>query len=146
MLLDDHGHQMCHEVLYSSTGVLRYSRGTVGYRLVVNIDPEITRYYRSLVPKWIKLNAQMYPPHISVVRHEVPVCLEAWGKYEGERVTYQYSPVIHHGEVYWWLNVFATRLEEIRVDLGLPVSSMYTRPPDGYAKVFHTTLGNTKSI
>jgi len=132
--------------LFESVGVLRYSiKEDYGYRLVVEIDPEIVNYYRALIPPWKgKPARQMYAPHISVVRNEVPINLDAWGKYEGEQVPFLYSNHIYHGTVYWWLNAFCTRLEAIRVELGLPVSSQYTMPPEGFVKCFHLTIGNMK--
>lgn len=134
--------------LYESYGILRYTRpeNAGGYKLVAEIDKEITNYYRALVPKSIVLNSQMYAPHISIVRKETPVKLELWDKYEGEKIRFNYSNIIHFGEVYCWLNVWSKELEKIRLELGLPVSSPYTRPPDGFDKTFHTTIGNMKKL
>lgn len=135
-------------MLYQSSGILKYNDPSekVGYRLVVEIDPGITDYYRALIPPWFpKLNRQLYPPHISVVRREVPPLPELWGLHEGEEVEFTYDNVIQNGKVYWWLNCFSARLEEIRLELGLPVDSPYTRPPEGYLKCFHSSLGNTKN-
>lgn len=133
--------------LYWSKGILKYNRPgeNVGYRLVVDIDPGISEYYRALIPLgMVQLNKQMYSPHISVVRKEVPPNIEFWGKYEGEEVDFAYDNVVHHSATYWWLNCFSKRLEEIRLELGLPVNSPYTLPPEGFAKCFHSTIGNTK--
>lgn len=134
------------EVIYPATGILHYSRGDFGHRLVVNVDQQISDYYRSLIPKYISVNRQRYAAHISVVRKETPIHLELWGKYEAQEVEYFYSPMIHFGKVYCWLNVFSQRLEEIRLELGLPVSSEYTLPPEGFVKCFHMTLGNMKDL
>ena len=128
--------------IFESTGILLYTPEPNNLRVV--IDPGISDFYRALIPKWISVNGQMYPPHISVVRKEIIPNTENWGKYEGQEVVFRYSNIIHSNEVYFWLNVFCTKLEEIRIELGLPVSSVYTRPPDGYNKVFHTTLANKK--
>jgi hypothetical protein len=130
-------------ILFESVGTLRYSVGTT-YKLIVEVDPEIVRYYRSLIPPWIKTNPQMYAPHISVVRKEIPPVLDFWGKYEGQKLSFHYSNIVYNGTVYWWLNAYSKRLEEIRVELGLPVSTQYTRPPGDYVKCFHITLGNQK--
>lgn len=133
--------------LFRSVGTVNYlHKEGYGYRLVVDVDPELVRYYRALIPKWIKTNTQMYDPHISVVRHEVPVVMEAWGTHQGESVEFHYSNIIHQGTVYLWLNVFSTALEDLRVELGLPISSPYTVPPDGFSKCFHCTIGNTKEL
>jgi hypothetical protein len=132
------------ETLYKSTGVLRYSE--TGLNLRLDVDQGISDYYRALVPKWINLNRQAYPAHISLVRKEVVPNMDVWRRHEGERIEFCYSPHIHHGKVYYWLNCFCTRLEEIRLELGLPVSSEYTLPPEGWTKCFHMTIGNLKEI
>ena len=135
------------EIIYPATGILHYSRGEHGgYRLVLNVDQQISEYYRSLIPKYISINKQRYNAHISVVRKETPIHLDFWGKYDGQEVEYFYSPIVHFGKVYCWLNVFSQRLEEIRLELGLPVSSEYTLPPEGFVKCFHMTLGNMKPL
>ena len=132
--------------LFWCSGPLRYGVDNNGlYKLNVMVDPGIVDFYRALVPPYINLNRQAYPPHISVVRKEKGIPnLALWGKYEGEEVKFAYSNVIHYGKVYYWLNAFSERLEEIRLELGLPVSTEYTRPPDTFIKVFHITIGNLK--
>lgn len=131
---------------FKSIGVLRYENAkNYDYKLALYIDPEISRYYRALIPKWIKSSPQMYPPHISIVRKEIPPNLEFWGKYEGKKIEFEYEPVIKFGRVYCWLDCFCNRLEEIRLELGLPVDSRYTLPPEGFRKCFHSTLGNFKN-
>jgi hypothetical protein len=143
------------ETLFTSWGPLRYNKPSalepelvvaeqVGYKLILEVDQGIVNYYRDLMPPYLKTNPQMYAAHISVVRREVPPIREYWGKYEGEVIEFQYIPVVHHGRVYYWINCFSKRLEEIRIELGLPVSSEYTRPPDTFEKVFHCTIGNVK--
>ena len=128
--------------MYTSSGILRYGNN----KAILEIDKDIINYYRALIPKYIKTNRQMYDPHISVVRNEIPTNLHKWRKYEGEEIEFQYGPTIYFNKVYCWLNCFSKRLEEIRIELGLPVSSIYTLPPDGYVKCFHTTLGNFKGL
>jgi len=132
------------EKLYPSIGTLRYSNE--GYRLVVEVDQGIVDFYRSLIPKWMHVMGSRYRAHITVVREEKeePVCKEHWNKYQGEEIEFFYSPVIHQGKVYYWLNCFCKRLEDIRLELGLPVISQYVIPPDGFSKVFHCTIGNMK--
>lgn len=147
------GHTMFHQ----SKGTLHYSIAKVksledpkvwidSYRLAVLIDPGISLFYRSLIPKYYNVKPQMHDPHISVVRYENPPNMDFWGVYEGEMIKFLYDPIIQNDVTYWWLNVFCKRLEEIRLELGLPVSSPFTRPPDGFDKVFHTTIGNCKKL
>lgn len=135
-------------MLFKSSGPLRYSTDNKGLpKLIVEVDPGISGFYRSLIPKWHKVNSQMYAPHISVVRKE-PVIpnRNKWEAYEGYEVDFLYSNYIYNGQVYWWLNAFSKKLEEIRLELGLPVSSPYTLPPEGFDKCFHLTLGNSKNV
>lgn len=138
--------------LFQSRGVLEYHANLsvkdhrfLDGKLIVVVDPNISLYYRSLVPKWMPLNPQKYPPHISVVRREVPPNMAAWGKYQKETIDFTYSNEICNGKVYYWLNAFSKRLEEIRTELGLSISSEYTRPPDSWTKCFHITIGNCKT-
>lgn len=124
------------------------SEGTIHYgstKLIVKVDPGISYFYKSLIPKYINIDPQKYRPHISVVRNETPINMENWGKYENEKVEFSYSNEIHNGQVYWWLNAFSIELEKIRVELGLSIKEHYTQPPDGFIKCFHITLGNCKS-
>lgn len=131
--------------LHTSIGTLHYSVGH-SHSLRVNIDQGIMLYYRALIPKSISTNKPMYEAHISVVRKETPVHLDHWEKYEGHEVEFQYEPIVRFGEVYCWLNCFSVRLEEIRVELGLAVHSLYTLPPEGFKKCFHSTIGNFKEL
>lgn len=148
-------YQLCHFFpqefpegeLFWASGPLCYSRGPGEfYKLIVEIDREITDYYCSLIPKYTVFNRQAYAPHVSVVRREVPPNLALWGKHEGRDIKFAYSNIVHFGPTYCWLNIFSNELEDIRTELGLPVSTEYTRPPDGYTKCFHTTLGNFKNL
>lgn len=130
--------------LHKSIGTLHYERTAGSFKLIVSVDPGIYLFYRSLIPKYHTAYPQRYAPHISVVRKEVPQDPSAWGKHEGEQVEFLYDPDIQRDARYWWMNVFSTQLEEIRKELGLPVTSPYTLPPSGFEKCFHMTLGNRK--
>ena len=127
--------------LHTSEGVLRYSLTNGLYRLALEVDPGLAEAYRALVPRYIRLNRPRYAPHVSVVREDRVGA--AWGRYEGQRVTFQYSPTIWEGSVYYWLRVVCPRLADIRVELGLPATDWYTRPPDD-SDFYHLTIGNTK--
>lgn len=131
-------------MLYKSIGTLSYSIAEVGYRLVLETDQNIADFYRTLIPKYKCVKRQKYNAHISVVRHEIPLILENWGKYQDKEIEFFYDNQIKFGKIYFWLNCFSKELEYIRKELGLPVSSEYTRPPDTYEKVFHMTIGNVK--
>lgn len=132
--------------LHDSVGVLRYSHTPeYGYRLVMECDQAISDYYRDLMPKYIRPNPQRYGAHVSVVRKETPDVAK-WGLHEGRRLAFKYTGHVFFGQVYCWLNVFCKDLEDVRLELGLPVSSEYTRPPEGFVKCFHLTLGNFKDL
>jgi hypothetical protein len=131
-------------MLDKSTGILEYGEGNSGLKLILKIDPNIYFFYRSLIPKYVGLNPQKYEPHISVVRKEIPLNMNFWGKYEKEKVEFEYNSYIHHGEVYYWINAFSKRLEEIRLELGLSLLNKYGEAPEGFNKIFHITVGNIK--
>ncbi len=127
-----------------SSGPLQYSiQDGYGYRLVVDVDLGISKLTRTLIPKQHRVNIPMYPPHVSVVRRQVPVNLQAWGRHEGKMVEFEYMPWVFNDEVYWWLRVFSRDLEEIRMELGLLPHSQWTVAPDG-KRCFHMTVANSK--
>ena len=134
--------------IHHSTGIIKYDpyRGVKTSRsnwwCVVNVDREITRYYRW----WLKreLHIHLYQPswdaHISIVRGE-SVCSKRpliWNKYNNEHVDFLYdateimsSPDPDGGHFYW-IAVECPKLGEIRKELGLPT---------GWR--FHLTIGRT---
>jgi hypothetical protein len=133
-------------MLYQSTGILRYSTKPL-LKLVLEVDSQISDYYRALMPRSIRINRQYYPPHISVVRKEIPPNMDAWDKYEDKEIDFSYENIIHtDGKVYYWINAYSNRLDEIRLELGLPLTSLYTLPPKGFDKCYHITIGNIKNI
>lgn len=131
-------------MLFNFSGILHYSIVDIGYKLVVEVDQQLADYYFKLIPKYKNVNRQKYPAHISLVRYETPVNLNKWGCDEGKSVVFCYDNEIKNGKVYYWLNVFSRQLEGIRMDLGLPIHSQYTLPPEGFTKCFHMTIANTK--
>jgi hypothetical protein len=128
------------------SGTLHYDNSRCGKKLILQVDQELSNYYRALCPKWLNVKPQRYAAHISVVRNETPPKMEHWGKYQGDTIHALYEPCVYNDEAYYWLNVFSSRLEDIRTELGLPVSSPYTLPPAGFEKCFHLTIGNMKRI
>lgn len=130
-------------VRHMAVGTLRYSGDD---RLTMEIEQDLADYYRSLIPPWLGFKRGRYGAHVTVVRQgkERPVDMTCWGRYEGQQVPFLYDPIIRFGKIYAWLDVYCTWLEELRLELGLPAQSVFTRPPDGFRKVFHTTLGNSK--
>ena len=135
--------------LLSSRGTFRYSLDREGHRLVVTLDRDFGAYYRALIPPWYPCQGTRFAAHITVVRagRDKPKDLTNWGKYDGKTVTFQYDPYIHVGWAYYWLEVWCCdALEDVRVDLGLPKISEWTRPPGSRKSCFHTTIGNRKHV
>ena len=126
-----------------STGVLFYSDNPV--KLILQVDSEIGRYYKSLIPKYISCNKQKFQTHISVVRKVIPPNMQFWNKYQGKSVEFEYDNEIHFCETYFWINAFSTELEFIRSELGLPLGSKI-KAPHGFMHTFHITLGNRKYL
>lgn len=130
-------------MLYKSSGILQYEGDD---KLIVLADPGMADFYRSLIPKYYDINRPKYPAHITVVRTGKETVLDKtnWNKYNGETIDFMYDNSIQIGTVYFWLNIFCKRLEEIRLELGLRVDSPWTLPPEGFNKCFHMTLANRK--
>jgi len=101
------------------------------------VDQQIADFYKSLIPKWISVNPQRYPAHVSVVRRETPPNMDVWNKYQGTEIEFEYSQIIVADETYFWLDVFCPRLGEIREEMGLKAF-----PP--WRNLYHITLGNSK--
>lgn len=127
--------------MFQSCGKLIYSSNP--YKLIVDCDNEISFYYRSLIPKYLKVQKTRYSAHISLVRKEIPINLEYWRKYHNQNIVFQYESYIYNDELYYWLNAYSPRLEKIRHELGLTKTSAITKSPDGRHK-FHITIGNLK--
>lgn len=131
--------------MFTSVGKLYYSENPI--KLVLNVDQQISDYYRATLPKALTqkifLNKQKYPAHISIVRKEIPPNMAVWRKYQGQRVKFQYEHGVDWNKTYFWINVWSDDIEKIRNELGLKNTSPYTRSPDGTHR-FHITIGNVK--
>lgn len=127
--------------MFQSVGKLQYSENP--FKLALEVDSEISNYYRSLFPKYLKVNRQLFAPHISVVRKEIPVNLEYWGKYQNKELSFYYDNYVYNDETYFWLGAYSEELQIVRQELGLSATSWITESPDSGHK-FHITLGNLK--
>ncbi len=130
--------------MFESIGTFHYSEN---YKLVIDCDQELSEYYRCLIPKYYDIQKSRWKAHITVVRSEkeAPINLEHWGKYQGQEINFFYDPIVKMGKIYFWLNIWCKKLEEIRIELGLSNVSEFTLPPDcPFTKCFHMTLGNCK--
>ena len=123
--------------MFRSRGTLRYYESWA----VVYIDPEIAKYYRSQLPQSLEFNVPKYPPHITVVRKDREIVLDQslWNAYGGEVVEFTYEHTVCSDDKYFWLKAYSKRIEEIRIELGLP------RIRNGFTE-FHVTIANTKGL
>lgn len=133
---------------HSSVGKLRYSltdglHTRTPYKLIVEVDPELARFYRGLIPAEFAVRKPKYPPHISLVRNITPPNLDAWGRHEGREIGFEYDGWIYNDETYWWLNILSEDCETIREELGLPKWGYPTLSPDN-RHIFHCTIANMK--
>jgi hypothetical protein len=127
--------------MFSSSGRLVYSEG---FKLNVEVNDGIALFARALMPKSIRIQLPRYKPHITVIRNEMLSYTNKWGIYEGELIKFHYESFVRNDDIYYWLRVFSPRLISIRLEMGLPQSSKWSRAPDGFES-FHTTIGNLKN-
>lgn len=125
--------------MHTSKGKLRYFSYDSG-KLILEIDKNIVDYYYSLIPPWLPKQRQKFFAKITVVRTNVEKPnLKYWYKYQGEIVDFNYSGIIHEDNNYYFLQAYSTRLNNIRMELGLPA---YRKP----WKHFHITIANRKHV
>lgn len=104
--------------------------------IVANVDNEIGRYYRSLVPRYYYIQPPKYHLHATVVRSgEVELITKTFSG----TIDIYYSPVIYYKEPYFWLNCWSEEIAKIREELGL----RKFRFPDQTS--YHITIGNIKN-
>lgn len=126
---------------FKAFGILRFCKETS--KLYVEIENEFSKLYRAFLPKSISWNIPKFNPHISVIRNEEFSTQKIENLIDKE-IEFECSSNIQIGEVYIWLNVFSSDLEEIRVLCGLKNHSELSKPPCG-SNNFHVTIANRKS-
>ncbi len=124
----------------TGTGVIRYDPPRPGLKTrtkwwcVVDIDREITRYYRWWVKKelHIDLCQPSWDAHISIIRGEHPNDETLWKKYHGETVefTYRHCPrqtseknyitAFTSPDCFWFVDVKSPKMKAIRDEFGFP--------------------------
>ena len=118
-------------------------KGKDKWWVIVDVDKEITRYYRWWVKKqfWLDLCKPSWDAHISIIRGEKPAdhLLHLWKKYHGQTIEFQYSHDVRQTGIrsdrpdhYWFVDVDAPVLNDIRTEL---------ERPTGWK--FHLTIGRT---
>jgi len=124
------------ENTYDSQATVLYGPGI---RMIAEVDQELSEYYRSLIPKYYNVKPQRYKCHITIVRTgiETPTNMEFWGKYQDQKISFSYSPIIQNDGTYFWLDAYSSDIEKIREELGLP---KYRKD----RKEYHITIANIK--
>lgn len=100
---------------------------------VVQIDREITRYYRWWVKNkfHIELCQPSWDAHISIIRGEKPPedKMHLWKKYDGKVITFQYEHNVRQSgdttgndrpDHFWFIDVHCPLLKQIRQEFGFP--------------------------
>ena len=123
--------------MFSGYGKLLYYPS---WWLIVKVDEDVCRYYRNLIHfhnRPLRLNPSKHGAHITVIagKYEKPegAYAKLWGKYEGERIDFKYSPEINTNGEYFWMEVQCKRIEDIREELGLTPKILHP---------WHLTVGN----
>ncbi|MGO1070654.1 hypothetical protein [Lysobacter sp. CA199] len=140
-----------HPGFITATGTLRYSPqlgkgghtrrdgGSTQWWLIVDCDPELGRYLRHLYllghRRTRALQSPLWGPHISAIRGERPVAMDAWKRGDGATIEFAYQPQAHETDDYVWHRVRCEALLNLRETLGLP------REPE---PALHLTIGNAK--
>lgn len=128
---------------YNSFGKLEYSKEPI-IKLVLQIDQDLSNFYRKLIPKYLHVNPQAYKAHVSVIMRGInPPNMQFWEKYQNHVVDFEYCSWIFSDEKYYWLSVVSPELEKIRNELGIEsVPKPFLNK--GQQHIFHMTIGNTK--
>lgn len=116
--------------MFESVGKLIYREES----LVLEVDSEIGRYYRSLLPKSWRFNKGRWSDHITVIRKG-----EGKEYLGGEEVEFLYSGEIKYDNEYVWLSCYCERLSQIRISVGLDLCF-------DKIKGFHITIANFKNL
>lgn len=118
---------------FKSTGKIVYDPPRPGMRkntkwwCVINVDREITRYYRWWLTRQYHIKG-LYPPswdaHISVIRGEKPAndLKHLWKKYDGKIITFEYEHNPYTGNAVGRKSAFGAFWQvEVRCDFGLQI-------------------------
>jgi hypothetical protein len=127
-------------VWHKGSGVVQYDPPRPGMKkntrwwCVINVDREITRYYRWWILRRYHTKG-LHPPswdaHISVIRGErPPKGLEhLWKKYHGQQVEFEYKHQVYRGDAvgrkskdggFWQVEVRCPLGTQIRKEFGFP--------------------------
>lgn len=129
--------------MFTSAGKLMYDPHKSGKRIIkasdwwiiLKTDEGIVDYYKHWIRKHydVKFENTIWGSHISVNRGVVPPKKELWNKHKGEMVEFTYTNRVYRvNDIFFCVDAYSTRLEEIRLELGLSKQPNYG---------FHLTIG-----
>ena len=107
--------------------------------VIIQTDPDIVKYYRYYLKNVYHMHHVVDPAwgsHISILRGEKPRDdkMQLWNKlHAGKKINFVYTHEVYGNDEYWWLNVYAPELFEIRQEFNLPINFG-----------FHLTVGKNK--
>lgn len=98
---------------------------------IINVDKEITRYYRWWVMNryWIDLCQPSWDAHVSIIRGEKPSdqLKPLWKKYHGQKVEVWYNHEVkrvekENKEHFWYVEAKCDLILKIREEYGFPTN------------------------
>ena len=119
---------------FKNKGILHYYTDW----LILNINDDITKYYRHLIwlyNRTINLQPCKHQSHITIIagKYEKAIHKQYWNKHHNEEIEFTYSIDIQTDGCYFWLPVKCEMFENIREELGLTRNIPYQ---------WHLTIGN----
>jgi hypothetical protein len=129
-------------IRYSPTNngkIERRDGGTTTWWVVIDVSPEIGRYYRELYRldsfNVRTINRPTWDAHISIVTNEEPPNKTFWRSYERKWIDFEYVHKPDSNGVHVWLPVICPAALDLREELGLKRDPYYP---------LHLTVGNNK--
>lgn len=122
--------------MHKSSGLLNFREGA----LVLEIDPEIHRYYFSQLKSNVsgRLNKPRFDPHITILGYKEPRIHPFVSPILKNSIEFQYEHDIRFHDGWYYIHVLDNPLFiELRVSQGL-------KPNYDSVKGFHITIANNK--
>ena len=94
---------------FQSVGTLRYPEEG---KAILEIDPDICSYYRSMVPKHESTpKPPSFPCHVTVIRigKESVIDPGSWAEHDGEQVPFEYDNEVGFDGTYYFLKAYSPR-------------------------------------
>lgn len=135
-------HKTRGRIRYSPTNngkIERRNGGSTKWWMIIDVDPEIGKYYRELYKlanfKTKVINRPIWDVHISIVTGEIPPNKTLWKKHEKRWIEFEYFHQSLSNEVFVWLPVICEEALDLREELGLQRNPFHP---------LHLTIGNKK--